>query len=126
TAQLVAELKGHSAYVWSAAYSPDGKFIVTASADRTARVWNASTAQLVAELKGHSAYVWSAAYSPDGKFIVTASGDQTARIYPRVTFMPFDELLELARKLSPRELTPEERERYLHEPQSKRKKKAPN
>jgi hypothetical protein len=33
-------------------------------------------------------------------------------------FMPFDELLELARKLPPRELTPEERERYLHEPQS--------
>jgi AAA-like domain len=38
----------------------------------------------------------------------------------RVMSMPFDELMELARKLSPRELTPEERERYLHEPQGKR------
>jgi len=37
----------------------------------------------------------------------------------RVMSMPFDELMELARKLSPRELTPEERERYLHEPRSK-------
>jgi hypothetical protein len=36
--------------------------------------------------------------------------------------MPFDELMELARKLSPRELTPEERERYLHEPRSKQEK----
>jgi hypothetical protein len=40
----------------------------------------------------------------------------------RVMSMPFDELMESARKLSPRELTPEERERYLHEPRSKQKK----
>jgi hypothetical protein len=38
----------------------------------------------------------------------------------RVMLMPFDELMELARRLSPRELTQEERERYLHEPRSKR------
>jgi WD40 repeat protein len=122
TAQSVAELKGHSAYVNSAAYSPDGRFIVTVGDDRTARIWNASTAEPVAELKGHSAYVNSAAYSPDGRFIVTVSGGQTTRIYPRVMFMPFDELMELARKLPPRRLTPEERERYLHEPRSKQEK----
>jgi AAA-like domain len=40
----------------------------------------------------------------------------------RVMSMPFDELMKSARKLSPRELTPEERERYLHEPRSKQKK----
>jgi hypothetical protein len=106
----------------SAAYSPDGAFIVTASADRLTRVWDASTAQLVAVLKGHSDGVNSAAYSPDGRFIITASDDCTARIYPRAMFMPFDELMELTRKLSPRELTPEERERYLHEPQRKQEK----
>jgi hypothetical protein len=38
-------------------------------------------------------------------------------------FMHIDELMELARKLSPRELTPEERERYLHEPQDKQEKR---
>lgn len=115
TAQRVAELKGHLYSVNSATYSPDGKFIVTASNDQTARVWNAATAQLVAELKGHSGSVNSAAYSPDGNFIVTASKDGTARIYPRVMFMPFAELMELARRLSPRNLTPVERERYLRE-----------
>jgi AAA domain-containing protein len=40
----------------------------------------------------------------------------------RVMSMPFDELMESARKLSPRELTPEERERYLHEPRTKKEK----
>jgi len=40
----------------------------------------------------------------------------------RVMSMPFDELVKSARKLSQRELTPGERERYLHEPRSKQKK----
>jgi AAA-like domain len=43
-------------------------------------------------------------------------------MHDRVMSMPFDELMKSARKLSPRELTPEERERYLHEPRSKPKK----
>ncbi|MBI3421698.1 MAG: TIR domain-containing protein, partial [Acidobacteria bacterium] len=66
---------------WSAAYSPDGRFIVTASGDKTARVWNAASGQEVAELKGHTDSVTSPAYSPDGRFIVTASDDGTARVW---------------------------------------------
>ncbi len=60
----------------SAAYSPDGKSIVTASDDSTARIWDAATGKELRELTGHSDYVSSAAYSPDGKSIVTASGDR--------------------------------------------------
>ena len=120
TTPMNSVLRGHSDSVRSAAYSPDGKFIVSASSDRTARVWDAATHQSVAELKGHSDSVLSAAYSPDGKFIVTASDDRTARVYPRITFMPFDEVLKLAHRLSPRELTPEERERYLPESPARR------
>ncbi len=77
----VAELKGHGAIVSSATYSPDGKCIVTASYDNTARVWEAETGCQVAELKGHGDIVWSATYSPDGKRIVTASADKTARVW---------------------------------------------
>jgi hypothetical protein len=40
--QMLRELKGHSDYVGSAAFSPDGARIVTASVDRTVRVWNVS------------------------------------------------------------------------------------
>ena len=69
----------------SAAYSPDGKFIVTASEDQTARIWDAATGQEVRTLSGHTGAVNSAAYSPDGKFIVTASADQTARIWDAAT-----------------------------------------
>ena len=74
-------LAGHSDWVRSAAYSPDGKRIVTASEDKTARVWDASDGKPLAVLAGHTNYVWSAAYSPDGKRIVTASDDKTARVW---------------------------------------------
>ena len=66
---------------YSAAFSPDGQRIVTASEDKTARVWNAATGQQVAKLEGHTDNVFSAGFSPDGQRILTASGDGTARVY---------------------------------------------
>src|SRR5262245_4706185 len=68
---IQAVLRDHSNSVKSVSYNPDSQFIVTASSDRTARVWNDSTAQPVAELKGHSCHVLSAAYNPYGRFIIT-------------------------------------------------------
>jgi WD40 repeat protein len=67
--------------VRSAAFSPDGTRIVTASEDNTARVWEASTGKELAQLQGHTAWVRSAAFSPDGTRIVTASEDNTARVW---------------------------------------------
>ena len=67
--------------VWSAAFSPDGSRIVTASGDSTGRIWDAASAKEVAVLRGHDSGVLSAAFSPDGSRIVTASGDKTARIW---------------------------------------------
>jgi WD40 repeat protein/TPR repeat protein len=79
-AQL-AVLSGHSAPLTSAAYSPDGTRIVTASNDNTARIWDAHTGAQLAVLLGHGDHVEFAAYSPDGTRIVTASRDKTARIW---------------------------------------------
>ena len=79
---------GHSGTVNSAAYSPDGRFIVTASLDNTARIWNSETGERVRTLEGHNDSVHSAIYSPDGGFIVTASRDRTARIWNSETGEP--------------------------------------
>ncbi len=74
-------LAGHEATVNSAAFSPDGKLIVTASNDKTARLWDAGTGEVIRVLAGHEDGVNTAAFSPDGKRIVTASADKTARLW---------------------------------------------
>ncbi|MFZ2518861.1 MAG: hypothetical protein WA089_09190, partial [Anaerolineae bacterium] len=92
TGDLLATLAGHTAGVRSAAYSPDGKRIVSASADQSVRIWDGETGDLLRTLEGHTGSVWSAAYSPDGSRIVSASADQSVRIWVST----IEELLALA------------------------------
>ena len=73
----------------SAAFSPDGARVVTASGDKTARVWDAATGEPLATLAGHDDDVVSrAAFSPDGARVVTASQDKTARVWDAATGAP--------------------------------------
>ena len=74
-------LKGHSAPVYSAAFSPDGSRVVTASGDKTAKVWDANSGAQLLTLKGHTEGLASAAFSPDGSRVVTTSGDKTAKVW---------------------------------------------
>ena len=63
-----------------------GQRFVTASRDKTARIWDAVTGREIAPpLKGHDGYVTVAAFSPDGKRVVTASAANTARIWDAET-----------------------------------------
>jgi WD40 repeat protein len=78
-------LRGQEGAVFYAAFSPDGSRIVTASANKTARIWDAATGKEITVLHGHEANVNSAAFSPDGARIVTASHDKTARIWDAPT-----------------------------------------
>jgi WD40 repeat protein/serine/threonine protein kinase len=65
--------------MWSAAFSPDGRQIVTTD-DKVAQVWDAQTYQLLFTLP-HGDTVYQAIYSADGRRIVTASGDGAVRIW---------------------------------------------
>lgn len=75
-------LMAHRSSVSSAQFSSDGSRIVTASVDKTARVWDASSGKEIAKLSGHESSVFSAQFSTDGSRIVTASYDKTARVWP--------------------------------------------
>jgi hypothetical protein len=86
----------HSGSVWSVAFSPDGKRIVSGSSDQTIRVWDASSGQQMGEPieidrkawalsisasglhhSGHSGSVLSVAFSADGKMVASGGSDTT-------------------------------------------------
>jgi hypothetical protein len=81
----VGEPMRHKGWVTGASFSPDGKLIVTASEDKTARVWDAVTGKAVGEPMRHEEELTGASFSPDGKLIVTASDDKTARVWDAMT-----------------------------------------
>ena len=81
TSSLRLTLFSHSGGVFSVAYSPDGKWLATASGDGTAKVWDAESGKELLTLSSHTGGVFSVAYSPDGKRLATASGDGTAKVW---------------------------------------------
>jgi WD40 repeat protein len=78
-------LSGHTGGVNACAISPDSGFIVTASADGTAKIWDAAAGEERTALTGHTKAVVACAISPDSGFIVTASSDHTAKIWDAAT-----------------------------------------
>lgn len=64
----------------SAAFSPDGRLIVTASDDKTVRLWD-NNGRHLRTLKGHTAPVRSVIFSPDGLRILSTSNDNTLRLW---------------------------------------------
>jgi WD40 repeat protein/tRNA A-37 threonylcarbamoyl transferase component Bud32 len=85
TAQEILLLRGHTAAVEGAAYSPDGRHIATASMDHTVKVWDADTGKETRTLRGHKEGVKSVAFSPDGRHLASASEDQTVKLWDATT-----------------------------------------
>jgi roadblock/LC7 domain-containing protein len=71
----------HENVVTSAQFNPNGRRVVTASWDKTARLWDAASGKPIGELMKHEGLVFSAQFSPDGQQVVTASADKTARLW---------------------------------------------
>src|SRR5205085_3231367 len=85
----------HQDRVFQARFSPDGRRILTASHDGTARIWNAATGQPVGHRMRHPEGVIRAEFSPDGRRVATATGDWwlsksagTARVWDAATGDP--------------------------------------
>jgi len=72
-------IKGHLGHITRFCFSPDGRWLATASHDDNAIVWDTTDGRRVATMGGHDANVTDLAFSPDGKELATASSDRTIR-----------------------------------------------
>jgi len=81
TGKELRRFEGHSSWVTSVAFSPDGRYILSGSKDKTLKLWEVSTGRELRRFEGHSDSVNSVAFSPDGRYILSGSSDSTIRLW---------------------------------------------
>jgi WD40 repeat protein len=78
--QLRVDSPMHTAAIWDIEATPDGRFLVTASDDKTARIWNAGTGELIRTIRvpislGSEGRVYTAAITPDARLVAITGWD---------------------------------------------------
>jgi WD40 repeat protein len=82
TGRPVLDLPGHSAFVWSAAFSPDGSMLATGSADNNIILWDVATGEPIGStLSNHGGPVRRVAFSPDGSQLISAGLDNVVILW---------------------------------------------
>src|SRR5215813_11643720 len=72
---------GHTAAVRRAAFSPDGKLLVSVGEDKKVIVWDFARREMLKKFDDHTDWIISVAFSPDGKWFATASYDRTIIVW---------------------------------------------
>jgi WD40 repeat protein len=76
----VAVIEGHADKVYSVRFSADGNYLLSASRDKTARLWSPASGEELCRFVGHVGAVREASFTADG-LVLTASDDGTARLW---------------------------------------------
>jgi WD40 repeat protein len=80
--RLLKTFRGHERLVHRVRFSPDGRRLLTSSADRTLRVWDVGDRQPPVVLQGHHGNIDCVAFGPEGRWAISGARDGTVRLWP--------------------------------------------
>jgi WD40 repeat protein/serine/threonine protein kinase len=78
---LIRTLEDHAGWVTAVSITPNGQHAISASHDRTLRVWDLEKGNRPGKLEGHTGWVHAVAVTPDGRRAISGSGDHTLRVW---------------------------------------------
>lgn len=81
SAKPLARMTGHQKLVNHVAFSPDGRYIVSASFDNSIKLWDGRDGKFIATFRGHVASVYQVAWSSDCRLLVSCSKDTTLKVW---------------------------------------------
>ena len=81
----IATLEGHTAAVFSVAFSPNRMLLASGSFDGTVKLWDANAHTNIATFEGHAAEIASVAFSPDGTTLASGAGDGIIKLWDVAT-----------------------------------------
>ncbi|KAH7923285.1 WD40 repeat-like protein [Leucogyrophana mollusca] len=106
---VVGPVKGHMKSVWSVVYSPDGCLLVTASWDKTIRVWDSKTGVEVGKPMGYDANIIGISIAADGRRIASGGRDNTVRVWDLETRLQIGDPLDVVGPVFSVEFSPDGR-----------------
>jgi ribosome assembly protein 4 len=77
----LCRMTGHQKLVNHVTFSPDGRFIASASFDNSIKLWDGRDGKFIATFRGHVAPVYQCAWSSDSRLLVSSSKDTTLKIW---------------------------------------------
>ena len=81
----VARLTGHQATINDVKFSPDARYLASASFDKSVKLWCGKTGKFICAFRGHVRPVYSIAWSLDSRMIVSGSSDSTLKLFEVAT-----------------------------------------